>query len=124
MQPRTRVFLTLFIVLALIAGLYIFTDWFSKATGYVLGEDQKIKFITCLNDNHSTLYLTENCADCEKQVTKLGETPYNLINKITCDVDLCNGLQSVPAWEIEGKFYYGVKEFKELDDISTSCNIN
>ncbi len=122
MDSRTKAFLTFFILVVAIAGLYIFSDWFSKATGYALGEDQKIKFAQCLNEKASTLYITSNCPDCEKQQVLLGENAYAIVNKIECGEDLCRGLKSVPAWEIEGKFYYGTKNWKELDEISM-CNI-
>ena len=122
MDSRTRAFLTLFILVVAIAGLYIFSDWFSKATGYALGEDQKIKFAQCLNDKASTLYETINCPDCEKQQVLLGENAYAIIKKITCNDNLCEGLKEIPAWEIEGKFYYGLMTFRELDEIS-ACEI-
>lgn len=122
METKTRVFVTLGVLVVLISGIYIFSDWFSKTTGYVLGEDQKAAFVTCLNQNASTLYETDDCAECEKQREILGERSYEIMNRVTCGADLCKGLKHVPAWEIEGKFYYGVKTFKELDELS-SCAI-
>jgi hypothetical protein len=52
MQAQTKVFLTFGILVLLIGGLYLFSDWFSKVTGYQLGEDQKIRFIQCLNERY------------------------------------------------------------------------
>ncbi len=124
MEQRTRVILTFGVLIAIIAGIYFFTDWFSKATGYALGEDQKIVMAQCLAGSKAALYLTTNCADCERQRGILGENAYKIIKKITCDPsNLCGGLKSVPAWEIEGGFYYGVKSYKELDELSISCSI-
>lgn len=122
MDSKTRVFITLGAIVMMIFGLYIFTDWFSKATGYVLGEDQKAAFITCLNE-HGDLYFEQtSCVECDKQRDLLGENAYQLMNKERCGQDLCKGLKSVPAWSIEGKFYYGVKSFEDLDKIS-SCEV-
>jgi ribosomal protein S27E len=111
------------VVLALIVGFYLFTDWFSKATGYVLGEDQKAAFANCLKANGGVFYETVNCADCEKQRGILGEGAYEVIPRVTCGDSLCQGLRSVPAWEVEGNLYYGVKTYKELDGLSHNCEL-
>lgn len=117
-----RVMLTAGVVLALIFGFYVFSDWFSKATGYVLGEDQKITFVNCLKENGGVLYEKAECSDCEKQRALLGESAYAIVPKVMCGDDLCRGLRSVPAWEIEGALHYGLKNYKELDALS-SCEV-
>jgi len=123
MDKRTVTFATFAGLVLLVAGLYFFTDWFSKATGYALGEDQKVSFANCLKDKKTSLYLSPNCLDCDKQREVLGEQAYEVIDKVVCDEKrLCGGLKSVPAWNIEGKFYYGLKKYKEIDELS-SCEI-
>jgi hypothetical protein len=122
MEPKTRVFVTLGVIVVMIVGMYIFSDWFSKATGYVLGEDQKAAFVTCLNEQGDLYFEQANCVECDKQRDELGEKAYQLLNKKTCGNDLCQGLKNVPAWSIEGKFYYGVQTFQDLNKIS-SCEI-
>ena len=122
MDPRTRVVLTGGIIVVLVFGLYIFTDWFSKATGYVLGEDQKAAFANCLKEHGAVLYEGAECAACEKQRKILGEGAYAIIPRVMCGEDLCKGLRSVPAWEIEGKLSYGTKTYAELDDLSI-CDV-
>src|SRR3989344_1583210 len=123
MDSRRRVFISILALFALIAGLYFFTDWFSKATGYVLGEDQKIAFANCLKDKKTTLYLSDDCLDCERQREELGEQAYAVIDKVICDKKrLCGGLKEVPAWNIDGKFYYGIKDYDDIDELS-SCEI-
>src|SRR3989338_2500354 len=91
MDSRRRVFISILALFALIAGLYFFTDWFSKATGYALGEDQKVSFANCLKDYDAALYETIECAACEKQRSLLGEGAYAIIPRIMCGEDLCNG---------------------------------
>ena len=122
MEPSRRVLLTATALLVLIVGFYLFTDWFSKATGYVLGEDQKVAFANCLKEHNAVLYESAECAACEKQRTILGESAYAIIPRVMCGQDLCKGLRSVPAWEIEGELSYGAKTYQELDALSI-CEI-
>lgn len=123
MRTQTRVFITFFVLVLLVGGIYLFSDWFSKTTGYVLGEDQKLAFADCLASKGALFYVTSNCADCDKQATLFGSSAWERITKHTCDAQTkCTGLRSLPAWEIEGKFYYGFKTFIELDDVS-SCDV-
>lgn len=123
MNTQTRVFVTFFVLVVLIVGIYLFSDWFSKTTGYVLGEDQKIAFAECLASKEAVFYETANCAECDAQQALFGVPAWDLIEKQACDAQTrCVGLASLPAWEIEGAFYYGFKEFSELDAIS-SCDI-
>ncbi len=118
MNNERRVLVTLMVLIVLIASIYVFTDWFSKTTGYTLGEDQKIKFAQCLAKNNTVLYITENCYPCEQQYKMLGDSAYKIVPKIVCGKDSCQGLSSLPAWQINNKFYYGKKDFKELSDLS------
>lgn len=123
MRTQTRVFTTFFVLIVLIAGIYFFSDWFSKTTGYVLGEDQKIAFADCLASKGAVFYETERCASCEKQRTLFGDAAWNKITTRFCDRETrCTGLSSLPAWEIEGTFHYGFKTFNELDAVS-SCDV-
>lgn len=123
MRTQTRVFVTFFVLVVLIVGIYLFSDWFSKATGYALGEDQKIAFATCLVSKGVVLYETPDCLACEQQRTLLGESAYDLIPKQRCTKETrCNGLKEIPAWELEGVFSYGKKTYEQLDALS-SCDI-
>ncbi len=122
MEKSTQVLLTISVLIGLVMGLYVFSDWFSKTTGYTLGEDQKIHFAECLKEQGTTLYITQDCWDCEQQQDLLGATVFVYVPIITCGEDLCQGLEKVPAWGINGTFYYGKKTFQELDQLS-SCDI-
>ena len=119
MNTSTRVFVTMTILVALIAGLYVFSDWFSKTTGYLLGDDQKARLVECLQNHGAVLYENSTCSECWDQQKILGKGPYSLIKKTECEGSItCSGLRSIPAWEIDGAFYYGKKSFKQLSDIS------
>jgi hypothetical protein len=122
MRTQTRVLFTFGVLVLLITGIYLFTGWFSKTTGYTLGEDEKIKFAQCLETKNTVLYIEENCWPCEQQQKILGTSAYKIIPKITCGADSCQGIKSFPAWQINGQFYYGKKDFDELSTLS-GCSI-
>lgn len=125
MKTNTRVIFTFFILIVIVTGLYFFTDWFSKTTGYVFGEDEKIKLAQCLSGKNAVLYLKNDCSDCYDQIGLFGDNAQKFLLKFDCseDVILCSNLRKFPAWEIENKIYYGVKSLKELQDIS-SCIVD
>ena len=110
--------LTFLALVLLIAGLYSFTDWFSKFTGYFTGEEEIRKLVLCLNENDAEFYTSMFCADCERQQRLFGEN-FKLINQVNCgrDKELCPNIQSIPAWYIEKNIYYGYKNLTELKEI-------
>ena len=119
MENITRVLLTFFTLILLIFGIYIFTDWFSKITGFLLGEDQRASLVFCLNEKGAEFYSNTYCAECEKQKEILGES-FNSINIVDCgrNKELCPNIKSIPAWYIDKKIYYGLKTIDELQEIS------
>lgn len=125
MEARTKAMISFVILVLLIGGLYMFTDWFSKVTGYALGEDEKVKLSQCLDGRGAVLYTSATCPSCEDQLEIFGETATKFLDIIECDnVDKkpCSDLKGVPAWKINGEFYYGEKNFKELIKIS-GCDV-
>lgn len=119
MEKRTRVLLTFFALIFLITSIYIFTDWFSKITGFILGEDQKESLAFCLNEKGSEFYSSEYCADCEKQKIILGDS-LSRISIVDCgrNKELCPNIRSIPAWYINKEIHYGLKSIEELQEIS------
>ncbi len=122
MKVKTRVYVTFAILVLLVAGIYVFSDWFSKTTGYLLGEDQKVRFVSCLNEKNTILYTKDDCVECFRQQGILGDKAFEIIEKFNCAGNSCANLRELPAWEINGKIYYGKKDFKELSEIS-GCEI-
>ncbi len=118
MKSSTKTFLTFGVLIVLIAGLYVFTDWFSKTTGYALGEDQQIRFVHCLNDHGAVLYLKSDCAECLQQEKLFAPRALDLIEIVSCDALACGNLASLPAWELDGQFSYGQKDFQQLSELS------
>lgn len=110
--------LTFGALVVVILGLYVFTDWFSKTTGYALGEDQQMRFVNCLNDHNVVLYLQSDCSDCLDQEGIFAPRALDQIPIVSCDSRSCSNLASIPAWELDGQFYYGVKDFQQLSELS------
>jgi hypothetical protein len=98
-------------------GLYVFSDWFSKVTGYILGDDQKVRLMECLDKKNTALYTADRCTECFEQQQLIGEKAYSLLKVISCDKAQCN-FEALPIWEIAGSFYPGKKTLEELATIS------
>lgn len=122
MDQYRKTVLTFVALVLVILGFYFFSDWFSKTTGYVLGEDEKINLAICLNDKETIFYISNTCPDCEKQLELFGNEASKKINVITCQNALECPEGGVPAWKIDNKIYYGVKQLDELMRLS-NCEI-
>jgi len=122
MEKKKKVLLTFIAIILLISGIYLFTDWFSKVTGYLSGEDEKTKLATCLAESGSEFYSDLYCADCEKQKEMFGKS-FSIIPTIECNKKegQCPNIKSLPAWYINKTIVYGYKNFSELKALS-SCN--
>ena len=83
MQKRTQVIITFSVAILLIAGLYFFTDWFSKVTGFLIGEDDKTKLAQCLTGRNAELFGSDYCKECEEQ-KKLFGSSFKTIVYIDC----------------------------------------
>lgn len=119
MEGRTKVMISFFILVLLVTGMYFFTDWFSRTLGYFTGDNQKVRLAQCLDEKNSILYTTENCPYCQEQKEIFGKA-LEYVKVIDCDSNsyICKDLTGVPAWQIEGKTYYGVKSVEDLGKIS------
>ena len=123
MKQYTKTMLTFFVLVILIFGMYMFTDWFSRTTGYVLGEDEKVKLAQCLSGKDVEFYVSDTCPLCEAQLKIFGEQASEFLNVVECASvkDCPEG--GVPAWKINGEIYYGPKSFKELSGLG-GCELN
>ena len=126
MRAFTKTMITFGVLVMLVGGLYLFSDWFSKVTGYAFGEDDKIKLAQCLDGKNATLYVSPSCFSCDKQLEDFGETAAKFLKIEECDNvedPPCSDLKGVPAWEIDGKFIYGHKTLEELGEFS-GCEVD
>jgi len=106
----------------LVAFLYFFSDWFSKATGYIVDEDPDNYLAKCLTDKGSVLYVSKSCPDCEIQKNLFGSSAIRYVNYTDCSVgeSSCRELAGLPAWKLNGSVYYGVKTLTDLRGL-TGC---
>ena len=100
-------------------GLYFFSDWFSKTTGYVIGdEEEETSLAKCLSEKGTILYGAKKCPNCEKQRDFFGKG-FRFLNYKECNGNNeCSELRGLPAWMINGKFHYGLKSLEDLKLIS------
>ncbi len=122
MKKKYRVFITFLVIVALITTLYIFTDWFSKVTGYIFGEEEQIRVARCLEKHGAEFYTSLYCAECEKQKQLFG-TAIKLIKSVDCgeDKEFCPNVRELPAWYINKEIHYGLKNISELNTLA-ACN--
>jgi len=119
MNQRTKVIFTFTVLVVLIFGLYLFTDWFSKVTGYALGEDEKMNLAQCLSKKGAVFYTSPTCLPCLKQKEQWSDESLKLLIIIECkSVDDCPDVGGVPSWKISGQFYYENLNLKEIKRIS------
>lgn len=74
----------------------------------------------CIGER-AILYVQLGCSHCKTQENVLGEN-LNYIKKVDCfyEKEKCSLVEATPTWEINGKYYIGVKSFNELKEL-TSC---
>jgi len=117
MRAYTKAMVSFGILVILIIGLYSFTDWFSKTTGYVLGEDEKVRLAQCLQNQNAVLYVASPCPACDEQLALFGAGASELLYVQTCtSVSVCP--RGAPSWNIKGEAYYGVQSLEHLIEIS------
>jgi len=123
MEKKVQVLITFIIAILLVTGLYIFTDWFSKVTGYFAGEDEKTKLAQCLQEQNAEFYTSVYCPACAKQKAILGRS-IKLINTIDCGKNLenCPNIKEIPAWYLNKTIHYNYFNLTELDELS-GCNV-
>ena len=120
MEGRNKVLITFIFLIFLVVVFYIFAEWFSKTTGYSVGNSPETELSKCLSQKGAKFYTSNSCPECAKQKTIFGSVPYNSLTRIDCAKKPleCSNLQSLPAWNINGQVYYGVKTLNELKYLS------
>ena len=123
MEKRTKVIATFIMAVLLVMILYNLSDWFSKTTGYLVEDSRGNDLAKCLTKDGAKLYGSKTCPDCKKQKEVFGEIAFDFLNYIECSSNqlVCSEIRSVPAWNISGNIYYGVKNLNELRILS-KCN--
>lgn len=123
MEQQTKTFLTFGALVIVLFGLYFFSDWFSKTTGFAPGPDEKLTLAQCLTDKGAVFYRSSTCPLCDEQLELFGADAGKLLIIIDCrSAEQCPA-GGVPAWKIGSQTHYGVKQFGELLSIS-NCAID
>jgi len=118
MEQTAKTIITFGVLVLIVFGLYFFSDWFSKTTGYVLGEDEKLKLAQCLTINNAVFYRSATCPECDEQLDLFGNDAVKFLIVTNCaSIEDCPD-GGVPAWKIGTQTYYGVKKFDELISLS------
>jgi len=119
MQTKRGILISAMILIFLIGGMYIFTDWFSKVTGYLVGEDENTKLAQCLDGQGAEFYCSLSLAVCEKQKEELGKA-FKYIEEYDCgeDMEYCINIKEIPAWYINKTIVYGFQNRSDLRILS------
>lgn len=119
MDDRTKVIASFVFLVVLVFGLWMFTDWFSKVTGYFGGESETESLITCLQNQGVEYYSIINCKDCEEQEKTIGQAIDKI--KVSCGIEgeSCKDIHGeFPVWYIGGEVKHGKFSLGELKEIS------
>lgn len=54
--------------------------------------------ISDLNEQGWVMYYTPRCGYCTRVKNKVGPAGWNLMNKIDCSKQSCDGIRGVPTW--------------------------
>ena len=119
METANKVFITFLALVLVVVLLYFFTNWFSKTTGYAVGENEKIKIAQCLSGKGAKMLGTLSCGDCIQEKDLFGEA-FKFLNFIDCGQPNsgCANIENNLAWQINGTIYYGFRNLTELQNLS------
>ena len=128
MDKKVKVLVTLGVLILVVAMFYLISYTITKTTGYsitgksVYSKEEKIQLGNCLKNNNVVLYCSDLAISCMRQRKEL-DGVFEYINYVDCSENSgeCQDL-SLPAWKIDDKFYYGIKDLQRLSD-STGCKV-
>lgn len=121
MDEKGKVFVTL-VVLIIVALTFISGSKFiTKSTGYGVSQDERLIVAQCIEGKNVSMYGSAYSEETDRQ-KEVFSSDFKFIKYIACEEnrDACASLESVPAWVINNKIYYGFKDFNELRDL-TGC---
>ena len=130
MGTKKSVFLSILVIIILVAVFYLITNTITRVTGYTITgksiytDDKLDSFSRCLTNKGFKLYVfLDDCPECEKQMEYFKESLFN-INLINCqeEYEKCKNLEGVPAWETDKEIIYGRQRIHSLSKLS-GCEI-
>jgi hypothetical protein len=122
MKKGQKIIISIVVLILLIGAFYFMTKYITTTTGYGIKEDiSPEKLAKCLTDKGIKMYGSMYCPHCAEQKSLFGDS-FKLVNYTECanpdNADACAGLEGVPAWDINGKLYYGKQELSKLQELS------
>ncbi len=112
-----NVIISFLFIFALVFGLLFVAQWITSATGYSIFEGKGTRIASCLTQADSTLYLKDDCSECDKQLG-LFDRDLELLTIVNCDdnPESCENLpEPYPVWKIKENIFNGVKDLEDLD---------
>ncbi len=105
----------IFLAILLLAGIILFFKY-SQEDKQTIQSD----VIKCIGE-HSTLYVQLGCHYCKMQEDMFGDSlKYLKIVDCFYTPENCSNIKGTPTWEINGKYYLGVRNIDELKNL-TGC---
>ena len=100
----------------IVAGLLVYFLVFAGSTGPT-PDSPEGRLAACLSDQGVTMYGLPTCPHCQDQKDKFGDA-FRYVDYVNCsknrDECLNQGIETVPAWIIDGEMIVGVRELEEL----------
>jgi len=119
MDEKGKVLMTLFLIIIIGFSFMSATKWISKTTGKVIDANEQVMTALCLGEKNSLLYISKTCTDCDAQKRVFGSA-IRLIDTVDCTKsnENCPSEDSLPAWKINDKVYYGLTPLEKLNEIA------
>lgn len=127
MKQKKKVFVTLVLLVVIVAGSWLVTKAITNFTGYSVNNPENInEFAKCLTEKNAELYVNAGCPHCAEQKAMFGDSlKYLKIIDCVDNPDLCleKEIRYVPTWIINENKEVGKKSFEELAELS-GCKLN
>lgn len=114
------------VIIIVIAAIAILALVYSRLTGMFAASGPNYdNFAKCLTDKGIVMYGSNTCPHCQNQKKMFGNS-FKYVTYIDCidNSTQCTekGIQFIPDWYINGKFYTGEKTIEELKSLS-GCEV-
>lgn len=119
METKHKVLIGAIALVVVAVVLFYLSNYLTVTTGYGVSEEESVILAQCLSDKGIVMYGLPTCPHCIAQKEMFGGG-FKLINYVDCskNTEMCQGLEGVPAWKIQGKLYYGTQPLSFLKQLS------
>jgi hypothetical protein len=113
MDQKGKVLLTFILLVLFVSAFYLFSEWVSKTTGYIVGEDERTKVALCLGEKNTSLYGDIRQKNTALQLNEFGSA-IKFVNYHECN----NCFDVLPVWIIDNKKYIGYYNLTSIKSIA------